>query len=115
MNSVDGSPEIMGGVIQMRMAKTLALATATMLAALPAIAQNTTESANAADVAATNAVDANASAATDLNATAVPETTTTETTTTETAPAPPPAEKSFPWGVLGLLGLLGLIPRMRRG
>lgn len=94
----------------MRMAKTLALATATMLAASPAIAQNTTESANAADVATTNAVDTNTTAAPDLNATAVPE-----TTTTEAAPAPAPAEKGFPWGVLGLLGLLGLIPRMRRG
>ena len=97
----------------MRMAKTLALVTATLLAASPAIAQNTTDTANAADVAATNTVDTNATAATDLNATAFPEATTTETTT-ETAPAPAPAEKGFPWGVLGLLGLLGLIPRMRR-
>ena len=99
----------------MRMVKTLALATAIMFATSPAIAQNATESANAADVTATNAIDANTTATTDLNVTAVPQTTTTETPTTETAPAAAPTEKGFPWGVVGLLGLLGLIPRMRRG
>ena len=31
-----------------------------------------------------------------------------------TTPAPPPEEKHFPWGVIGLIGLLGLIPRARR-
>jgi hypothetical protein len=93
------------------MAKMMALATATLLAASPAVAQNTTETANAADVAA----DTNTPGTTDLNVTAVPETPTTETTPAETAPGPAPAEKGFPWGVLGLLGLLGLLPRMRRG
>ena len=32
----------------------------------------------------------------------------------ETAPAPAPAKKGFPWGVIGLLGLIGLMPRRRR-
>ena len=32
----------------------------------------------------------------------------------ETAPAPEPAERGFPWGVIGLLGLIGLMPRKRR-
>jgi hypothetical protein len=37
-----------------------------------------------------------------------------ENVTNETTPAPAPAKRSFPWGLLGILGLLGLIPRTRR-
>lgn len=86
----------------MRTTRTLAMATAALLVTSPAVAQNTSD-ANATDDAATNAADAN--------------TTVTDpaAVSAETAPAPAPAEKGFPWGVIGLLGLLGLIPRTRRG
>jgi hypothetical protein len=37
-----------------------------------------------------------------------------ENVTNEAAPAPAPAKRNFPWGIIGVLGLLGLIPRTRR-
>jgi MYXO-CTERM domain-containing protein len=98
----------------MRMKATLTIAAAALLTAAPAVAQNTGEAANTADM---NAVSNAETPAAVGNAAAPPtvetNTTTAETMTTEPAPAPEP-QKSFPWGVVGLLGLLGLIPRARR-
>ena len=93
------------------------LAAAALIAAGPALAQNTadtngavaeypSENVAAADTAADSnlVVDANA-AGMDMDAIAVEE---------DAAPAPAPERKrGFPWGVLGLLGLAGLIGRKR--
>lgn len=91
---------------------------AALMAAGPAVAQDTNNTA----AAAPTAVDANAATPTDLNAATpiatndlaapAPEVTTTTADTSQQT-----TEKkggSFPWGVLGLLGLIGLIPRKGR-
>ena len=90
---------------------------AALVAAGPAVAQDTNNTA----AAAPTAVDANAATPTDMNAATpmatndlaapAPEVTTTTDTSQQTS------EKrggGFPWGVLGLLGLIGLIPRKGR-
>jgi len=90
---------------------------AALVAAGPAVAQDTNNTA----AAAPTAVDANAATPTDMNAATpmatndlaapAPEVTTTTVTSQQTS------EKKgggFPWGVLGLLGLIGLIPRKGR-
>lgn len=85
-----------------------------LVASSPAIAQNAAEPAaneTVENVTTTNeAVDMNlvngaAPVATTEPAAPPPE---------ETAPAPTPAKRSFPWGVLGLLGLVGLFGRRSR-
>jgi len=96
------------------------MAAAALMAAGPAVAQDTNNAAAAAPVATS---DANVAAnATDVNAVApapgnevapAPEPALTDSDTSQQ-----PAEKNsggFPWGVLGLVGLLGLIPRRNRG
>ena len=89
---------------------------AALVAAGPAVAQDTNNTA----AAAPTAVDANAATPADMNAATPmaandmappPEVTTTADTSEQTS-----EKKSggFPWGVLGLLGLIGLIPRRGR-
>jgi hypothetical protein len=88
---------------------------AAIVTASPAFAQN--ETANApANAAATNATEMNATAniAANVPMPAEPVAVPGENVTNETTPAPAPAKRSFPWGLLGILGLLGLIPRTRR-
>lgn len=94
---------------------TMIIAVAALGAASPALAQN--DAANASTNAAeTNATDMNATAnmAANVPTPAEPVALPGDNVTNETAPAPAPARRSFPWGLLGILGLLGLIPRTRR-
>lgn len=100
----------------MRMTLPIKFATAALIAASPAFAQNDT---NAAQPPAANEVateNANAAAPVDVNAApAAPEVTETTPPAETAAPPPAPAEsRGFPWGVLGLLGLLGFAGRARR-
>jgi len=103
----------------MRMTRSLAIATAALLATSPAVAQNTATPANTTDSIAANSMAANT---TDMNTAGATTTTmaTNTTDTTQAAPGPgtdyvaPEKKRGFPWGILGLLGLIGLIPRNRR-
>jgi hypothetical protein len=91
------------------------IAAAALISASPALAQN--DAGNAAtNVAETNAVEMNATAniAANVPTPAEPVALPGENVTNEAAPAPAPAKRSFPWGIIGVLGLLGLIPRTRR-
>jgi hypothetical protein len=95
--------------------KPMILAAAALIAASPALAQN--EAANApTNAAETNATEMNATAnmATNVPTPAEPVALPGENMTNEAAPAPAPAKRNFPWGLIGVLGLLGLIPRTRR-
>ena len=90
---------------------------ASLIAATPALAQDTANTVNADtavvnDLApADNAIDPamTADPANDLANAPMPV-----DQPVETYPAPAPAKSGFPWGVLGLLGLIGLMPRKRR-
>jgi MYXO-CTERM domain-containing protein len=89
---------------------------AALFIAAPAAAQNNAES-NATNATAANEVTANAEVATNATleaatpgAQAIPPSTVAQTAT---APQPQPAQRGFPWGVLGLIGLIGLFGRRR--
>jgi hypothetical protein len=91
------------------------IAAAALISASPVLAQN--DAANApANAVETNAVETNATAniAANVPTPAEPVALPGDNTMNETAPAPAPAKRSFPWGIIGVLGLLGLIPRTRR-
>ena len=101
------------------MQRTMIWLAATALIATPAAAQNNASDANAAAVPADNTMAANdmnamngmtaaPAPAPDMNAglAAPPE-------ETAPAPAPEPARRGFPWGVIGLVGLVGLLGRRR--
>jgi len=95
---------------------TIALIAGSMTAAAPALAQNTADPAAANEVAPADPTAAN-DVSVDTNLTndmAAPVATTEPTTPGEPAPAPAPAKRSFPWGVLGLLGLIGLLGKRNR-
>ena len=102
----------------MRMTISLTLAAAALVAATPALGQTAAAPVNTTDMNTVTTTDtANTAAPVDTTATppaAVTTDTSNMTTVDTTVPAPEPAKKGFPWGVLGLLGLLGLIPRTRR-
>jgi hypothetical protein len=91
------------------------IAAAALISASPALAQNDAGNAST-NVAETNAVEMNATAniAANVPTPAEPVALPGENVTNEAAPAPAPAKRSFPWGIIGVLGLLGLIPRTRR-
>lgn len=93
----------------------LIIATAALISASPALAQNDAGNAST-NVAETNAVEMNATAniAANVPTPAEPVALPGENVTNEAAPAPAPAKRNFPWGIIGVLGLLGLIPRTRR-
>jgi len=91
------------------------IAAAALFAASPALAQN--DAANTTTNAPeANAVEMNATAnvAANVPTPAEPVALPGDNMTNEAAPAPAPAKRSFPWGIIGVLGLLGLIPRTRR-
>jgi hypothetical protein len=99
----------------MRLSHKLMLAVAVAVAS-PSLAQNNAAApANTAENTVTT-TDVNATTTTEANVAAPAEATTeapatTETTTTTTSQ---PAEKKFPWGVIGLVGLIGLLGMRRR-
>ena len=102
---------------------TLSLAVAALLAATPAVAQNTEEPAVNADTTATNAVGTNDVtgnvAMTPPDAAAAPGTQTatlppdSSTAAVDTAVTRDREGHGFPWGVFGLVGLIGLLGRKR--
>lgn len=79
-----------------------------LFAATPALAQDNTAAVD--NMVAANATDANAAAPAAAPAAANSALAPTETTTdTNSVTTSKPAQRSFPWGVVGLLGLVGLL------
>lgn len=97
------------------------MAAAALVAAGPAVAQDTNNTAAAAPAApadtnvAANATDLNATAPVAANEAAPATDTTATDADTQTSQTTEKSSGGFPWGVLGLVGLLGLIPRRNRG
>lgn len=114
----------------MRIMTTITIAALAVLTAAPAIAQNTAEPSNTADMTTANVsgmpgaattndagTSTNTMGATGNAAMPTAPVTTNESNVTTVALgtySPAPEKKSFPWGIIGLLGLLGFIPRARR-
>ena len=101
---------------EMNMQRTMILIAAAALIATPAAAQDNATDANGANVAVENTATANDAVAMN-DMTAVPDANMMAPVPAETAPvaapAPPPAQRGFPWGVIGLVGLVGLLGRRR--
>jgi hypothetical protein len=93
---------------------------ATILVAVPAFAQNNTTPTNATDITSGNTVITNEAAANTTAAATTPGVQPAPAPAAATPAdtgaiaAPRPAQRTFPWGVLGLVGLIGLLGRRRR-
>jgi hypothetical protein len=92
----------------------LVMIAGTVAIASPALAQNAAEPATNEVAPADNMAAAN-EVIVDTNVTNETAVTVAEPAApAEAAPAPAPAKRSFPWGVLGLLGLIGLFGKRSR-